>query len=86
VDDSGFANFQRIYDPGTVITLTAPPRADGLLFQAWLVDGVIQNAGETAIEITVVEDLTARALYLSATPGPTLGPRVTPASRRPTSR
>jgi hypothetical protein len=86
VDDSGFANFQRIYNPGTVITLTAPPRAEGLLFHAWLVDGVIQDAGETTIDITVVEDLTARAVYLSATPGPTLGPSLAPTSRQPASR
>ncbi len=86
VDDSGFASFQRVYTPGTVITLTAPPLAEGLLFHAWLVDGVIQNAGETAVEVTVVEDLTARAVYLSATRGPTLGPRLAPTSRHPTSR
>jgi hypothetical protein len=86
VDGPGFADFQRIYNPGTVITLTAPARAEDLLFNAWLIDGVMQNAGETTIEITVVEDLTARALYLSATPGPTLGPRLAPTSRQPTSR
>jgi hypothetical protein len=86
VDDSGFADFQRMYNPGTVITLTAPPRAEGLLFGAWLVDGVVHNAGQTTIDITVVEDLTARALYLSARPGPTLGPRLAPASRQPASR
>jgi hypothetical protein len=86
VDGSGFADFQRIYNPGTVITLTAPPRAEGLLFQAWLVDGVIQDAGETTIDITVVEDLTARALYLSAMPRPTPGLRLAPMSRQPASR
>ncbi len=81
VDDSGFADFQRIYNPGTVITLTAPPRAGNLLFHAWLVDGVVQDAGQTTIDIAVVEDLTAQALYLSASPGPTLGPRLRPAAR-----
>jgi hypothetical protein len=86
VDDSGFASFQRIYNPGTVITLTAPPQTDGLLFHAWLVDGVVQNAGQTTIDVTVVEDLTARAVYLSATPDPTLGPRLAPTSRQPASR
>ncbi len=86
VDDSGFANFQRVYDPGTLITLTAPPQAEGLVFHAWQVDGVLQNAGETTIDITVVEDLTARAVYLSAKPGPTLGPSLAPTSRQPTSR
>ncbi len=86
VDDSGFANFQRIYNPGTVITLTAPPQADDLSFHAWLVDGVMMNAGETTVDVTVIEDLTARAVYLSARPGPTLGPRLAPRSRQPTSR
>jgi probable HAF family extracellular repeat protein len=82
VDDSGFADFQRIYHPGTVITLTAPPQAEGLVFHAWLVDGVMQNAGETTIDVTVVVDLTARAVYLSAMPRPTLGPSLAPTSRR----
>ncbi len=86
VDDSGFADFQRTYTPGTVITLTAPPQAEGLLFHAWLVDGVVQNAGETTIEVTVVEDLTARALYLIAIPRPTPGLRLAPMSRQPASR
>jgi hypothetical protein len=83
VDDSGFADFQRIYNPGTVITLTAPPQAEGLVFHAWLVDGVMQNAEETTIDVTVVEDLTARAVYLSAMPRPTLRPSLAPASRQP---
>jgi hypothetical protein len=86
VDDSGFADFARLYDPSTVITLSAPPQAEGLVFGAWLVDGVMQNAGQTTIDVTVIEELTARALYLSAKPGPTLGPRLAPTSRQPTSR
>jgi hypothetical protein len=86
VDDAGFADFQRTYNPGTVITLTAPQQAEDLMFHAWLIDGVIQNAGETTIAVTVVEDVAARAVYLSATPGPTLGPSLAPTSRQRTSR
>ncbi len=82
VDASGFANFGRIYNPGTVITLTAPEQVDGLSFHAWLVNGVMRNVGETATEVTVVGDLTAFAVYRYWRVRPTIGPRLTPTSPR----
>jgi hypothetical protein len=82
VDGPGFADFQRIYNPGTVITLTAPRQADGLLFQAWQVDGVLQNAGQTTIDVTIVENLTLNAVYTYWQRRPNLAPAPSPTSRR----
>lgn len=65
-DESGFANFQRTYTPGTVVTLTAPAEAEGLAFYAWRIDDVMQPAGQTTIGVVMIEGSTAEAVY---TPG-----------------
>ena len=66
-DDCGFADFDRSYNPGTVITLTAPASADGRSFRAWQIDGGLQAAGQAVVEVTIVGDVTARALYRAQT-------------------
>jgi hypothetical protein len=81
VDASGFADFGRIYNPGTLTTLTAPAQANGLVLHGWLVDGVLQNTGQTTIQLTIIEDVTARAVYRYWRTRPTIGP-----TRRATSR
>ena len=67
LDGGGFADFERVYNQGTVITLTAPGSADGRTFRAWEIDGVMQTAGQTVVEMTIVGDVTARARYRSQT-------------------
>jgi hypothetical protein len=80
---SGFADFWRLYEPGTVITLAAQLEADDLSFYAWLVDGVMQNEGQAGIQVTIAEDMTVRALYRRAAAEPTIAGRLAPASRGP---
>ena len=63
VDGGGFPAFERSYDPGTAITLTAPASADGRSFRAWKINGVLWTTGQTVIDVTIVEGLTARAVY-----------------------
>ena len=65
VDGGGFPAFDRSYDPGTVITLTAPASADGRSFRAWKINGVLWTTGQTVIDVTIVEGMTARAVYRS---------------------
>jgi hypothetical protein len=81
VDGAGFANFRRTFDPGTVATLTAPAVSNGLSFKGWLVDGVMQDAGQTTIDLTIVESVTVRAVYRYWADQPTIGPQLTPTTR-----
>ena len=62
-DAGGFADFVRSHDPGTVIALTAPTSSDGRSFRAWEIDGVLQAVGQNDIQVTIVQDVTARAIY-----------------------
>ena len=65
LDGGGFADFERSFPEGTLVTLTAEPwMADGRPFIAWLVDGVTY-ADETTIDVTLVGPSTVRALYQS---------------------
>ncbi len=81
VDGSGFAYFLRSYNPGTVVTLTAPAVADNLPFQGWMIDGVMQDAGQTTIDVTIVEEVSVKAVYTNWSTKPTLGLRRAPTSR-----
>ena len=67
VDGGGFPAFERSYEPGTVITLAAPSSADGRSFRAWKINGVLWTTGQTVIDVTMIESMTARALYCSQT-------------------
>ncbi len=67
VDGGGFPAFDRSYDPGTAITLTAPASAGGRSFRAWTINGVLWTTNQTVIDVTIIESLTARALYRSET-------------------
>ena len=67
VDGGGFPAFERSYDPGTVVTLTAAATADGRSFRAWKINGVLWTTGQTVIDVTMIESMTARALYCSQT-------------------
>ena len=63
IDGGGFESFERAYDPGTTLTLSAPASVGSRPFRAWAVDGVLQARGQSVIEVTIAEALTARPLY-----------------------
>ena len=82
VDDSGFANFQRTYSPGTVVTLTAPATHDGLAFAGWKIDGTpIPSVSGTTFVTLVQTETTAEAFYVPASRLPKPAPTPTPAPR-----
>jgi hypothetical protein len=75
-DNNGAANgttsFTRVYDQGTVVTLTAPATAGGNAFQKWQRDGV--DFGTTAtINLTLDADRTLTAIYAAPASGFTNG-------------
>ncbi len=78
---SGPADLTRLYAPGTVVTLTAPATANGHVFQGWLVDGLMLKPGAATIRLTVLGDLTARAVYRAPAASPNLAPRHHPTAR-----
>jgi len=63
IDSDGFTSFGRAYYAGTLLTVTAPPSSEGRRFVRWRVDGVLQEIGVRAIEVTVTEESTLQALY-----------------------
>ena len=65
LDGGGFADFQRNYFMGTVVTLTAPRFAAGRLFTGWLIDGAAPGApGGRSIDLTVSGETSALATYV----------------------
>jgi hypothetical protein len=62
-DIDGFADFGRSYYAGTAVTVTAPWRSNGLRFLRWNVDGVMQPAGQRALQVTVTEGINVQAIY-----------------------
>ncbi|MHC4090695.1 MAG: FG-GAP repeat protein, partial [Planctomycetota bacterium] len=92
LDAGGFANFERSFPVGTVVTLTAEPQVDGRPFIEWLVNGPVPSAGqsnvpggfanrstaECTVQVTIVENKTVRAVY-----GPSFSPTVGPSVQQP---
>ena len=85
VDDSGFADFQRIYNPGTVVTLTTPEMHEGLVLAGWEIVGVRVPSVSGTTSVTLVQnETTAEAVYAPVsrvpepTPTPTRAPRPAP--------
>lgn len=39
IDDGGFSHFERYYQSGTAVTLSAPPISGGQMFKGWRIDG-----------------------------------------------
>ena len=64
----GFGSFGRSYPTGSIVTLTAPPAADGHPFTRWLVDGVARRPGVGSLRVIVGEHTTATAIYQWAEP------------------
>ena len=77
-DESGFATFQRTYNSGTAVTLTAPATFNNLVFVDWEVDGTHVSSVAGTLSLTLLESYTtAEAIY--AKPGtPLPGPTPTP--------
>jgi Leucine-rich repeat (LRR) protein len=62
---NGSTNFTRIYNPGTLVTLTAPAIHNDKSFLKWVVDGVDNTSG--TITVTMDSDHTAQAVYQAST-------------------
>ena len=83
VDDSGFADFQRRYNPGTVVTLTTPATHEGLVLASWEINGVRVPSVSGTTSVTLVQnETTAEAIYVpvSRVPEPTPAPIPVPRS------
>jgi hypothetical protein len=59
---AGITEFERIYDEGTIVTLTAPAIADGNGFKEWRRDSVYFT-NTLAAEVTMDADYTLTAVY-----------------------
>ena len=78
----GFTGFQRFYNPGTAITLTAPASADGVPFVGWVIDGEGFPTASRTLSVTLVEsNTTAEALYVPTVRVPAPAPTPTPVPR-----
>ena len=64
----GESTFDRLYDYGQSVTLTAPPAApNGNTFSHWLRNGVVFSYNET-VTVTMNSDLVLTAVYVSPPP------------------
>lgn len=72
-DGPGFCNFARSYVAGSLVALTAPASVEGRPFLAWNVDAVLQNLGQTTIELPQGSLTGAHAVY-----GRGIGPLLRP--------
>jgi Leucine-rich repeat (LRR) protein len=63
---NGTTNFTRIYNKGTIVTLTAPASHNGKVFSKWTVDGAAKT-GQT-ITVTMNGNHTAKAFYGTGEP------------------
>ena len=64
LDGGGFADFERTFPMGTVVTLTAAPTYQGRTFLVWKLDGVMQAQGVRFVDVTITE--TVQTLDLEA--------------------
>jgi len=67
----GSTDFTRIYNAGTVVTLTAPPSAAGNPFLEWRENGATFS-GSTAINVTMNANRAFTAVYSVPAGGPTI--------------
>ena len=82
-DGSGFANFQRVHVPSTVVTLTAPATRDGFAFAGWEIDGTPVPNVSGAVSVTLVQtETTAEAVYVPVSRSGVPAPSPIPVPRR----
>ncbi len=62
-DGGGFADFERTFPLGTVVTLMAPDFHEGLLFTRWRVDGVLQPLHARSVQFAVSAMTTVQAVF-----------------------
>jgi hypothetical protein len=59
------APFERSFEDGSTITVTAPAQVNGRSFRGWKINGVSMYLGQQTIQLTVAEDMTVEATYQS---------------------
>ena len=67
-DDDGTTNFERSYDLGTTVTLTAPATLNGNNFGYWSIDGVPDLSNP--VDVSMEADVVAVATYVVIPPAP----------------
>ena len=85
LDGSGFADFERAYPGGSVVTLMAEPTHNDLVFTGWELDGARVGEGLTLTVTLSPDETTPEAVYVPVTrlpaPAPTPAPIPRPAPR-----
>ena len=68
LDGGGFGTFERVYPLGSVVTLEAPARlVNGMVFEAWVVDGSRRARGVRTLQVTLVNGVhEVRSVYRRA--------------------
>jgi hypothetical protein len=66
LDGGGFAEFQRTYPLGTVVTLTAEDTFAGSSLRGWYLRGFVHHT--SSIQFTLTEDMTVKAIYETTPP------------------
>ena len=77
----GFAEFERTYASGSVITLTASPTHNGLAFAGWELDGAHVGEGFTLTITLPPDEATPEAVYVPVSRLPVPAPTPTPTPR-----
>ena len=80
LDGGGFADFERTYPGGSVVTLTASPTHSGLVLAGWELDGARVGEGLTLTITLPADEIVPEAVYVpvSRLPAPAPTPRPTP--------
>ena len=82
LDGGGFADFERTYPGGSVVTLTASPTHSGLVFAGWKLDGARVGEGLTLTITLPADETVPEAVYVPVSrlpvPAPTPAPRPAP--------
>jgi formylglycine-generating enzyme required for sulfatase activity len=63
----GSTTFTRVYDTGTLVTLTAPPVSNGLNFDHWEIGGSIYS-NSLEVTLTLLANTTITAIYVQPAP------------------
>ena len=67
-ESDGSTPFDRLYDEGAVVTLTAEAAAaNGFVFEKWVIDDTLM-VETPSVELTITADRSAEAVYLPALP------------------
>ena len=66
LDGGGFADFQRTYPLGTVVTLTAEESLRGCSLRGWYLGDFLWH--KSSVKFTLTEDMTVKAVYDPAPP------------------